>query len=146
MRKSGELSATVQAVVAFHDVDLASVVWHGHYVKYLENARWALMDQIGFGLDEMLSSGYVWPIVELRVKYVQAARYGDRLAVRASLAGWQNRLEINYLVTRQPSGERVARAQTIQAAVETRTGVLQLVTPPVLIERVEAAKQRAAAS
>lgn len=146
MRKSGELSATVQAVVAFHDVDLASVVWHGHYVKYLENARWALMDQIGFGLDEMLSSGYVWPIVELRVKYVQAARYGDRLAVRASLAGWQHRLEINYLVTRQPSGERVARAQTIQAAVETRTGVLQLVTPPVLLERVEAAKQRAAAS
>lgn len=139
MRKQGVLSATVQTQVAFHDVDLASVVWHGHYLKYLENARWALMERIGFGLERMLASGYVWPIVELNVKYVQAARYGDRLAVRASLAGWQNRLEINYLVTKQPDDERVARARTIQAAVETRTGALQLVTPAVLIERVQAA-------
>ena len=50
MRKQGRLSATISATVAFHDVDLAAVVWHGHYLKYLENARWALMDDIGFGV------------------------------------------------------------------------------------------------
>jgi acyl-CoA thioester hydrolase len=43
MRKTGPVSETVVAVVAFHDVDLMAVVWHGHYLKYLESARWALM-------------------------------------------------------------------------------------------------------
>jgi acyl-CoA thioester hydrolase len=139
MRKHGGLSATIETQVGFHDVDLASVVWHGHYLKYLENARWALMDSIGFGLDQMLASGYGWPIVEVHVKYVKAAKFGDRLAVRASLAEWQNRLAVNYLVTQAGSSERVARAQTVQVAVEMRSGVLQFVTPEFLQERIRAA-------
>jgi acyl-CoA thioester hydrolase len=138
MRKQGRLSATIPATVAFHDVDLASVVWHGHYLKYLENARWALMDGVGFGVQAMLASGYGWPIVELHVKYVKAARIGDRLEVRASLAEWQNRLVINYLVTNS-AGERVARASTVQVAVELATGVLQFATPQILLDRIEAA-------
>jgi acyl-CoA thioester hydrolase len=138
MRKQGRISATIAAAVAFHDVDLASVVWHGHYLKYLENARWALMDSIGFGVEEMRVSGYGWPIVDLHVKYVKAARIGDRLDVRASLAEWQNRVVLNYLVT-NAQGERVARASTVQVAVELATGVLQFATPRILLDRIEAA-------
>jgi acyl-CoA thioesterase FadM len=32
---------------AVFDVDTMNVVWHGHYVKYLEVARCALLDKIG---------------------------------------------------------------------------------------------------
>ena len=35
MRKEGILSATIDVQVAFHDVDMVQVVWHGHYSKYL---------------------------------------------------------------------------------------------------------------
>jgi len=138
MRKPGIISVTTETAVAFHDVDLAQVVWHGHYLKYLENARWALLDFIGFGLDVQQASGYAWPIVDLHVKYVRALRFGDRLAVRASLVDWQRRLCVNYLVTRS-GGERVARAQTVQAGVHRESGALQLASPPILLECVEAA-------
>lgn len=141
MRKRGVIDATIEARVAFHDVDAAAVVWHGHYLKYLENARWALMDSIGFGLNAMLESGYAWPVVELHVKYVKAARFGDRLAVRASLAEWQNRIAINYLVTDASSNERIARAQTVQAAVDVKSGALQFATPRILLDRVHAVVQ-----
>jgi acyl-CoA thioester hydrolase len=142
MRKQGVIEATVEAQVAFHDVDVAGVVWHGHYLKYLENARWALMERLDFGLDAMMASSYVWPIVEVHVKYVHAARFGERLAVKASLVEWQSRLAVNYLVTNAATGERVARARTVQAAVEASTGVLQFATPAVLLERVAAATKR----
>jgi acyl-CoA thioester hydrolase len=138
MRKNGAISASVAVNVAFHDVDLAAVVWHGHYLKYLENARWALMDSLDFGVPAMLSSGYSWPIVELHVKYVKAARFGDHLQVRASLAEWANRIVINYLVTDLTTDERVARAQTVQVAVEMPSGTLQFVTPQVLLQRIDA--------
>ncbi|HKU13975.1 MAG TPA: acyl-CoA thioesterase [Steroidobacteraceae bacterium] len=137
MRKQGVIAATVEAQVAFHDVDVAGVVWHGHYLKYLENARWALMQRLDFGLDAMLASGYAWPIVEVHVKYVRAARFGDRLAVQASLVEWQSRLAVNYLVTHAATAERVARARTVQVAVEASTGALQFATPAVLVERVD---------
>lgn len=139
MRKRGPISIEVETTVAFHDVDLAAVVWHGHYLKYLENTRWALMDAIGFGLAAMMESGYGWPIVELQVKYVKAARVGERLRVLASLTEWRQRVAINYLVTSAASCERIARARTIQAAVDMKTGALQLETPDVLLRRVEAA-------
>jgi acyl-CoA thioester hydrolase len=139
MRKPGSLHASIRATVPFHDIDVATVVWHGHYLKYFENARWALMERLGFGLEAMLGCGYGWPVVELHVKYVKAARYGDELNVRASLAEWENRVVINYLVTDAATGERVARGQTTQVAVESASGALQFATPDILLHKVRTA-------
>lgn len=138
MRRQGAIAAAVDVQVPFHDVDLAGVVWHGHYIKYLENARWAVMDRIGFGLEAMMRSGFLWPVVGLEVKYVRAARYGDRLRVQASLIEWDAKLVLNYLITDAKDGVRVGRAQTVQVAVEHETGTLQLVSPACLVERVQA--------
>lgn len=138
MRRRGEISAEIEIEVPFHDVDLAAVVWHGHYLKYLENARWALMDDIGYGLSSMLDSGYGWPVVDVQVKYLRVSRFRDRLRVRASLIEWANRLVINYLITDVATAERVARAQTVQVAVEMATGTLQFVMPSAFIAQVDA--------
>lgn len=136
MRKEGAISASIEVTVAFHDIDIIGVMWHGHYLKYFESARWALMDDLEFGYDVMAASGYAWPIVEMHVKYLHAARMGDRLNVRASLVEWQNRLVMNYLITRVADKERLARAQSVQAAVDAKTLALQFVTPQPLLERV----------
>ena len=142
MRAQGALVADVELEVRFHDVDMVGVVWHGHYLRYLENARWALMNQLGYGLDRMLESGFAWPIVELQSKYLNPARFGDRLRVRASLLEWENRLALNYLVSRLDDGVRIARARTVQVAVDARSGELQFATPPEFVACVQAALAR----
>jgi len=143
MRKQGAIRAEIDVEVPFHDVDLAGVVWHGHYVKYLENARWAVMDRIGFGLQAMLTSGFIWPVVGLEVKYIRAARYGERLRVQASIVEWDAKLVLNYLMLNAKDDTRVGRAQTTQVAVERETGTLQLVSPACLTDRVHAALREA---
>lgn len=139
MRRQGAISSTIDVTVAFHDIDLVGVMWHGHYLKYLETARWALMEALDFGFDAMAASGYSWPIVEMRVKYVQPAKLGQRLKVRASLVEWQHRLAVNYLVTRADDHERIARARSVQVAVDARTNALQFEIPQLLLERVRRA-------
>lgn len=136
MRKHSSISAEVSCEVAFADVDLAQIVWHGHYLRYLENARWALMSELDFGLAAMIASGFAWPIVDLQVKYVRAARFGDRLAVRASLVEWERRVAINYLVTDVARGERVVRARTVQVAVRPPANELLFETPACLTGRI----------
>ena len=138
MRKHSSISEQITCQVAFHDVDLAQVMWHGHYLRYLENARWALMRRLDFDLATMLASGFLWPIVDLRVKYVRTASFEDRLNVRASLVEWEQRMVINYLITDERDGGRVARAQTTQVAVRADNKELQLTLPRAFIERVEA--------
>jgi acyl-CoA thioester hydrolase len=136
MRKHSSISAEVAVEVAFADVDLAQVVWHGHYLRYLENARWALMNALEFRLQDMIDSGFLWPIVDLQVKYVRAARFGDRLVARAWLVEWQQRLAINYLVTDTADGGRVARARTVQVAVQPPRNELLFEMPRCLTDRV----------
>lgn len=137
MRKTSSISQQISCQVAFHDVDVAQVVWHGHYLRYLENARWALMRTLAFDLPQMRDSGYLWPIVDLHVQYIRAAGYEDRLSVRASLVEWQQRMVINYLVTDERDGGRVARAQTTQVAVRASDQELQLALPSCFTDRVE---------
>jgi acyl-CoA thioester hydrolase len=139
VRSQGALHADVDVEIGFHDVDMVGVVWHGHYVRYLENARWALMNRIGYGLERMLESGFAWPIVELHTRYLNAARFGERLRVRASLVEWESRIALNYLVTRPADGARVLRARTVQVAVDGRSGELQFASPPDFTAIVRAA-------
>jgi acyl-CoA thioester hydrolase len=137
MRTRGVLHRDTEVTVPFFDVDSMDVVWHGHYVKYLEIARCALLDDVGHTYAQMKQSGYVWPVIDLQMRYVQAARFGQQLRVRADLVEWRNRLKINYLISDAQSGERLTRASTVQVAVSLADGAMQLVSPKAMVDAVE---------
>lgn len=118
MRSQGVFHSDTEILVPFFDVDTMNVVWHGHYVKYLEVARCALLDKIGHNYTAMLESGYAWPVIDMQLRYVRGAVFGQTINVRASLVEWENRLKVNYLITDLVSGERLTRATTVQVAVE----------------------------
>ena len=91
--------AEIELSPAFHDLDPMDVVWHGNYLKYLELARCALLQGFDYDYPQMRDSGYLWPIVDLRTKYLRSARFGQRLRVRAELTEWEVRMRIDYLVS-----------------------------------------------
>ncbi|PSS56734.1 thioesterase family protein [Pseudomonas sp. BBP2017] len=136
MRSKGVLHVDSEILVPFFDVDSMLVVWHGHYVKYLEVARCALLDRLDHNYLQMRDSGYAWPVIDLQLRYVRGATFGQRLNVRASLVEWENRLKINYLISDAVSGERMTRASSVQVAVEIASGEMQLASPQVMLDAV----------
>lgn len=128
--------AEVEMQVQFFDLDPMEVVWHGHYVKYFEIARCALLDRIGYNYAQMLASGYAWPVVDMHVRYAQPATFGQRLKLRAELVEWENRLKINYLITDAETGRRLTKASTTMVAVDIATKTMCFVSPPVLLEKL----------
>ncbi|NWB97307.1 acyl-CoA thioesterase [Pseudomonas gingeri] len=137
MRSRGVLHVDTEILVPFFDVDTMHVVWHGHYVKYLEVARCALLDHIGHNYTQMLESGYAWPVIDLQLRYVRGAVFGQKINVRANLVEWENRLKVNYLITDLASGERLTRASTVQVAVEIQSREMQLASPKIFVDAVE---------
>jgi acyl-CoA thioester hydrolase len=131
-----DLSHVVEVVPAFYDIDPREIVWHGHYVKYLEVARTALLGRFGYDYPRMRESGYAWPIVDMRLKYVRPAELGQRLVVRAEILEWENRLRIAYAIRDAASGRKLTQASTIQVAVDLATREMLYVCPPVLWERL----------
>ena len=139
MRSKGVLHVDTEVLVPFFDIDTMNVVWHGHYVKYLEVARCALLDKIGHNYSAMSDSGYAWPVIDLQLRYVRGAVFGQKLNVRANLVEWENRLKINYLISDVETGERLTRAVSVQVAVNMHNREMQLASPKVFTDAVERA-------
>ena len=128
--------AEIEVSPAFHDLDPMDVVWHGNTLKYLELARCALLQSFDYDYPQMRESGYVWPIVDLRCKYVRSARYGQRLRVRAELTEWEMRMRIDYVIRDAETDDVVTRAHTLQVAVEIASGEMSYATPEVFRRRL----------
>jgi acyl-CoA thioester hydrolase len=129
--------AQITLEIPFHDLDPAGYAWHGHYAKYLELARCELLKQFNYNYDAMTQSGYVWPIVDLQLRFLRPLRFGDRIEVQATLLEWEYRLRIEYLISNAMTGERLTKASTVQVAVNASTGEMCLRSPAVLFERLD---------
>ena len=130
------IRAQVELTVPFFDIDLLGIAWHGHYCKYFEIARCAMLDQIDYGYLTMKETGFVWPIVDLQIRYVRPAKFQQRLFVTAKLVEWEYRMKIKYQITDAQTGEFLAKGYTIQAAVDNATGEMSYASPPVFLEKL----------
>jgi acyl-CoA thioester hydrolase len=136
MRRTAVIETEVEIEVPFHDVDVMGVAWHGHYVKYLEIARCALLDTIDYNYPQMQASGYAWPVIDLRIRYPRALHFQQKVRVKAKLEEWENRLKVSYLIEDLATGQRLTRAYTVQVALDLKSGEMLYVSPPVLFEKL----------
>lgn len=136
MSEPWQLSAEVDVTVPFHDVDMMAVAWHGHYLRYIELARCALLDRIDYNYPQMEVSGYLWPVIDVRMKYIAPLRFGQTVRVRATLVEYQHRLKIDYLLYDPQSGKRTSKGYTVQVAVSKQSGEMCLASPQVLLDKL----------
>lgn len=138
MTKNAILSASVDIEVPFHDCDPMQVVWHGNYARYLEVARCALLRKIDYDYLDMQESGYVWPIVDMRTKFVGSALFAQMITVDAHLVEYESRLKIAYLISCKSTGKKLTKAHTVQVAVDLQTKEMQFVSPDILTTKLRA--------
>lgn len=130
------LSIDTEMQIPFHDVDAMGVTWHGNYLRYFEIARCKLLDELGYNYRQMQASNYVWPIVDLQIKYIKPSSFEQKITVRAELVEWENRLKINYQIRDVATGARITKGYTIQAAVNMNSQELCFVTPELFRDKI----------
>lgn len=124
-----KFTVATEIVVPFHDLDSVNVVWHGRYVKYLELARCELLDRINYSYTEMLASGYLWPVVDMRIKYISPLVWKQKIRVIAAIKEWEYRLKLDYRILDASTGETISKAYTIQVACDINTKEMLYETP-----------------
>jgi acyl-CoA thioester hydrolase len=130
------VSASVEATPQFYDLDPMNIVWHGHYPRFLELGRVAVMARIGYSYNEMVESGFAWPIIDLRMRYARPMRLGRTVQITAGIVEWENTLRVTYAIRDVESGARVMRASTSQVALRIGGNEMLWITPPVLREKL----------
>lgn len=136
-----QLRHSVIIEVPFFDVDSMDIVWHGHYVKYLEVARCAFLSAIGYDYNVMKANGYGWPIVQLNLKYVRPAVFGQKIRVEVVLKEYESCLKFDYAISDIISGKKLTKASSMQVAVCMQTRETQFQTPESWLQAVRNAMQ-----
>ncbi|MBC6906696.1 acyl-CoA thioesterase [Saccharophagus sp. K07] len=122
--------------IPFFDVDSLNIVWHGNYCKYFEVARCELLDKIGYDYTTMRDTGFAFPIVEMKIKYILPLRFQQNVLVRVELLEWEHRLKCDYKILDAETLAVHTTATSIQAAVALGDQHLQLVCPSVFTDKV----------
>ena len=67
--------------VKFYDTDVMGVVHHANYIRWFETGRVEFLRALGIDLNEMMSDGILFPLVEVGAKFHAPARFDDELEI-----------------------------------------------------------------
>lgn len=123
------LTDTIKIRAPFYDVDAIQMVWHGNFLKYLEQGRESFGEKFGLEYMHIYNSGYYAPIADLHLSYKNPARFGDVLIVETTFRPCRGaKLTFDYTVTRESDGALILQATTIQLFV-THGGMFEVSIP-----------------
>jgi acyl-CoA thioester hydrolase len=115
--------------VRFEEVDMLGIVWHGHYVSYLDDGRVAFGDRFpAISYRKMREEQVAAPIVQLHIDYQTPLRFDEVMLVETTLH-WTDALRLNfsYRITGN-DGRPAIKAYTVQLFTNMQ-GEMLLVPP-----------------
>ena len=92
--------------VQFYETDGMSIVHHGNYILWMEEARTAFMDQIGWGYHRAVDAGIDFAVTDVSCKYRSMTRFGETVAIRLTVKKLSPaKLELGYEMRDVATGE-----------------------------------------
>ncbi|MCF8025111.1 MAG: acyl-CoA thioesterase [Desulfobacteraceae bacterium] len=104
----------------YADTDRSAVVYHANYLRYFEFGRTSLMRDMSYPYSEIEASGYVYPIIEIGVKYYSPLHYDDPMWVHTRPGDLERvRLKFHYIITHGETGRIVCMGFTEHCALNS---------------------------
>jgi acyl-CoA thioester hydrolase len=124
-----QMTSTKEVQIRFNEVDSLSIVWHGNYVKYLEDGREDFGKKFGIGYLQVKKAGYIIPIVDLKIQYKKSLYYGDSVLVETTFVETDAaKMFFKYRLLSPETKEVLCTASTTQVFLDKK-GTLQLTLP-----------------
>ena len=124
--------------VSFEDLDPMNIVWHGNYMKYLEQARCDMLSKLGYTYIDMKKEGCGYPFAKMKIKYIKPATLGDVLTVFTKVDTIEPTLNLKYEIFKKK--EKIFEAKSMQIGINLETGESIYTAPKGLIEAIERVK------
>ncbi len=67
--------------VQYYETDMMGVTHHANYIRWMEEARIAFMDDLGFPYKSMEAKGVLSPVKSLQVNYLKPCTFGDKVEI-----------------------------------------------------------------
>ena len=92
--------------VKYYETDQMWIVHHSNYIRWMEEARMDLMDQMGFSYKQMEDQEIISPVLSVQCEYKSMVRFGDTVVIETAIAGYNGiKLSVRYRMTDKATGE-----------------------------------------
>ncbi len=140
------MPVTVEYRVKFYDTDAMNVVHHSNYIRWFETGRVEFLRSIGITLDDMMNDGYVFPITDVKAKYVSPGYFDDVVCIETRpTALTRAKMAFDYRIYRKSDGVTLVHGHTQNVFTNRETGQITRL-PAKYYERLQAAMERETAS
>lgn len=93
----------------YHETDQMGVIHHANYIKWMEEARVAFLDALGFGYVDIEHEGVVSPVVGISIDYRRPTMFSDEVEIGVRINKYSTRmLEIGYVIRNRTRGTLAA--------------------------------------
>ena len=95
----------------YHETDKMGIIHHSNYIKWLEEARIAYMEHLGYGFDKVEQLGIVSPVAGINITYKTPVLFNETVDIQVSLTRYSGVIqEVTYNIFKQATGELCATA------------------------------------
>ncbi len=130
-----ELKEGIEVPVRFSEVDSLKIVWHGHYLKYFEDAREAFGRKYGLGYKDFFKNGFTTPIVNVSCNYKKPLEYGNTAIVEILfIDSMAAKLIFEYRIYRSWDMELMATGSSTQVFISMKSNELCLTMPDFFVK------------
>lgn len=133
--------------VQYYETDQMGIVHHSNYIRWMEEARVDLLEQIGIGLPEIEAEGIVIPVLNVNCEYRSMAKFSEKVIVDLKVRSYNGiKLIFEYEMKNSLTGETRAVGSSSHCFLSKEGKLLSLKkTHPELHQRFESLSKMEAA-
>ena len=95
--------------VHYYETDRMGITHHSNYIRWMEEARVAFLEELGFGYDRLEKLGIQSPVTQVACEYKRPTTFPDRVAVSVKVEEYTGvRLTLAYEMKNAETGELAA--------------------------------------
>lgn len=123
----------------YGETDAMGIVHHSSYVLWMEMGRTEFMRFFGFTYRQLEEMGVLMPVLEINVRYRQAAYYDDELRISTWLVELnRTRIKLAYRITRLSDERLLTEAYSLHTFAGTDGRPLRITHHPEAWARLRA--------
>ncbi|TVP91017.1 acyl-CoA thioesterase [Alkalibacterium sp.] len=105
--------------VQYYETDQMQIVHHSNYIRWFEEARTHLMEELNYGYHQMESEGIVIPVLSVQAAYKSMVRYGESVWIDAQIKEFTGvKMVIGYSVRDKVTSELRTIGETKHAFLD----------------------------
>ncbi|MCK5857160.1 MAG: acyl-CoA thioesterase [Bacteroidales bacterium] len=138
MSKIGEeatgLICETELNIRFSDTDAMGIVWHGNYIKYMEDGREAWGAEHGLSYLDIYKNKLFTPIVEAKLSHKRTLKFGDTaIIITRYINTPAAKLVYDYEIYRKSDMMLVLKGRTVQVFTDYQENLI-LNTPTCVVD------------